>query len=54
MSMRNDKKKLTHEDKFARNFNCDNSRLRQIRSDKRQCTHKMRQINRKICNSILN
>lgn len=48
MSARNEKKKLTFEDKFARHFYCPHARLNSIRNDKKQATRKMRRINKKI------
>lgn len=47
--MKNEKKKLTHEDKFARKFYCQHARLNSIRNDKKQCTRKMRRINKRKC-----
>ena len=47
MSARNEKKKLTFEDKFARHFYCPHARLNSIRNDKKQATRKMRRINKK-------
>jgi hypothetical protein len=49
MASRNDKKKLTHEDKFARHFYCQRARLNSIRRDKKANTKKMRKINKEIC-----
>ena len=48
MAERNSKKKLTHEDKFARKNYCQHARLNSIRSDKRQAKKKMRIIDKKI------
>ena len=53
MSARNEKKKLTFEDKFARNFYCPHARLNSIRNDKKQATRKMRRINKKIIEKSL-
>ena len=53
MSTRNEKKKLTFEDKFARHFYCQHARLNSIRNDKKQATRKMRQINKKIIEKSL-
>lgn len=50
MSIKNEKKKLTHEDKFARKYYCQHARLNSIRNDKKQCTRKMRRINKKMIN----
>ena len=47
MSARNEKKKLTFEDKFARRFYCQHARLNSVRNDKKQATRKMRKINRR-------
>ena len=49
MAAKNEKKKLTFEDKFARRFYCQHARLNSIRQDKKNCTRKMRRINKKIC-----
>lgn len=35
-------KKITYEDKFARKWYCNNSRLAQLRSEKKQQRRKMR------------
>lgn len=53
MAEKNEKKKLTFEDKFARRFYCQHARLNSIRQDKKSCTHKMRQINKEICRKAL-
>ena len=53
MSARNEKKKLTFEDKFARRFYCPRARLGTIRQNKHDCTRKMRQINKEICRKAL-
>ena len=53
MSARNEKKKLTFEDKFARHFYCTHARLNSIRNDKKQATRKMRRINKKIIEKSL-
>ena len=53
MSARNEKKKLTFEDKFARHFYCPQARLNSIRNDKKQATRKMRRINKKIIEKSL-
>lgn len=53
MAVKNEKKKLTFEDKFARRFYCQHARLNSIRQDKKNCTHKMRQINKEICRKAL-
>ena len=53
MAAKNEKKKLTFEDKFARRFCCQHARLDSIRQDKKNCTHKMRRINKKICQESL-
>ena len=53
MSARNEKKKLTFEDKFARHFYCQHARLNSIRNDKKQATRKMRRINKKIIEKSL-
>ena len=53
MSARNEKKKLTFEDKFARHFYCPHARLNSIRNDKKQATRKMRRINKKIIEKSL-
>ena len=49
MSAKNEKVKLTFEDKFARNFYCQHARLNIVRNDKKQATRKMRKINKKMC-----
>ncbi len=49
MSAKNEKVKLTFEDKFARNFYCQHARLNSVRNDKKQATRKMRKINKKMC-----
>lgn len=53
MSAKNEKKKLTFEDKFARHFYCQHARLNSIRNDKKQATRKMRKINKKMCKKPL-
>ena len=53
MAAKNEKKKLTFEDKFARHFYCQYARLNSIRQDKHECTRKMRLINKKICRKAL-
>lgn len=53
MSARNEKKKLTFEDKFARHFYCQHARLNSIRNDKKHATRKMRRINKKIIEKSL-
>ena len=53
MSARNEKKKLTFEDKFARHFYFPHARLNSIRNDKKQATRKMRRINKKIIEKSL-
>ena len=53
MAAKNEKKKLTFEDKFARHFYCQHARLNPIRQDKHDCTRKMRQINKEICRKAL-
>lgn len=53
MAAKNEKKKLTFEDKFARHFYCQHARLNSIRQDKRDCTRKIRQINKEICRKAL-
>ena len=54
MAAKNEKKKLTFEDKFARRFYCQHARLGTIRQNKHDCTHKMRRINKEICRKVLN
>ena len=53
MAAKNEKKKLTFEDKFARRFYCQHARLNSIRQDKKNCARKMRRINKKICQESL-
>ena len=53
MAAKNEKKKLTFEDKFARHFYCQHARLNSIRQDKHDCTRKMLQINKEICRKAL-
>lgn len=53
MAEKNEKKKLTFEDKFARRFYCQHARLNSIRQDKKNCTRKMRKINKEICRKAL-
>lgn len=53
MSAKNEKKKLTFEDKFARHFYCQHARLNSVRNDKKQATRKMRKINKKMCEKTL-
>lgn len=53
MSAKNEKTKLTFEDKFARHFYCQHARLNSIRNDKKQATRKMRKINKKMCEKPL-
>lgn len=45
MSAKNEKVKLTFEDKFAR--------LNSVRNDKKQATRQMRKINKKMCRKPL-
>lgn len=49
MSAKNEKVKLTYEDKFARHFYCQHARLNSVRNDKKQATRKMRKINKRMC-----
>lgn len=53
MSAKNEKVKLTYEDKFARHFYCQHARLNSVRNDKKQATRKMRKINKKMCKESL-
>lgn len=53
MSAKNEKAKLTYEDKFARHFYCQHARLNSVRNDKKQATRKMRKINKKKCKESL-
>ena len=53
MAAKNEKKKLAFEDKLARRFYCQHARLNSIRQDKKNCTHKMRKINKEICRKAL-
>lgn len=53
MAAKNEKKKLTFEDKFARHFYCQHARLNSIRQDKHDCTRKMCKINKEICRKAL-
>lgn len=53
MASRNDKKKLTEEDKFARKFYCPHARLGYIRWAKKANSKKMRKINKKLCKKEL-
>ena len=53
MAAKNEKNKLTFEDKFARHFYCQHARLNSIRQDKQDSTRKMRQINKEICRKAL-
>lgn len=53
MAAKNEKKKLTFEDKFARHFYCQHARLNSVHQDKHDCTRKMRQINKEICRKTL-
>ena len=53
ISAKNEKVKLTFEDKFARRFYCQHARLNSIRNNKKQATRKMRKINKKICKKSL-
>ena len=45
-------KKYTKEDKFARKFYCDNSRLAQLRSEKKAQKKKFRKEGKKMCEEI--
>lgn len=49
MATRNDKKKITFEDKFARHYYCQHARLNSIRSDKKYNSKKMRKFNKNLC-----
>lgn len=53
MACRNEKKKMTFEDKFARNNYCKHARLGSIREDKKRNAKEMRQINKKIIKKSL-
>ena len=53
MASRNDKKKLTEEDKFARAFYCQHARLGYTRWKKKANSKKMRRINKKLCKKEL-
>ena len=53
MACRNEKKKLTWEDKFARYFYSQHARLNSIREDKKRNKKTMRKINKKICKKVL-
>ena len=53
MSAKNEKVKLTYEDKFARNFYCPHARLNSVRNDKKWATRKMRKINKRMCKKPL-
>jgi hypothetical protein len=53
MSCRNEKKKLTWEDKFGRKFYCQHARLNSVRSDKKRNKKIMRKINKKMCKKVL-
>lgn len=53
MANRNEKKKATHEDKFARRYYCQHARLNQLRQDKKANNRKMRKINKKLCEKDL-
>jgi hypothetical protein len=53
MACRNEKKKLTWEDKFGRKYYCQHARLNSIREDKRRNKKKMRKINKKMCEKAL-
>lgn len=49
MATRNDKKKITFEDKFARHCYCQHARLNSIRNDKKHNSKKMRKFNKNLC-----
>jgi hypothetical protein len=53
MRAKNEKVKLTYEDKFARHFYYPRARLSSVRNDKKQATRKMRKINKKMCKESL-
>lgn len=53
MSAKNEKVKLTYEDKFARHFYRPRARLSSVRSDKKRATRKMRKINKRMCKESL-
>ena len=53
LASRNDKKKLTEEDKFARAFYCQHARLGYTRWTKKANSKKMRRINKKLCKKEL-
>lgn len=53
MATRNDKKKLTEEDRFARTFYCQHARLNYIRWAKKSNSKKMRKINKNLCKKEL-
>lgn len=46
--IRNEYKKLTKEDKFARKYYCQHARLNSLRNDKRENKRKMRRYNKKL------
>ena len=53
MAAKNEKKKLTFEDKFARHFYCQHARLNSIHQEKKMCTLNMKKKKKKICRESL-
>ena len=54
MAQKNEKVKLTFEDKFARKYYCQHARLNSIRGDKKYNNKKMRRINKKMAQNFEN
>lgn len=52
--MRNEHKKATHEDKFARHYYCERARLGYIRNAKKANSKKFRKIGKNICKNLDN
>lgn len=52
--MRNEHKKTTYEDKFAREFYCRHARLNAIRRDKRMQHKSFRQNSKKVIDNEMN
>lgn len=53
MSAKNEKTKLTSENRFLKYCGCSHTRLASIRCDKRNNSRQMRRMNKKICKNPL-
>ena len=53
MACRNEKKKMTWEDRFGRKFYCQHAKLNSIRRDNKRNKRKVRKMNNEICKKKL-